>query len=608
MKKIKLFTLSAIVASLAFGIATALTSKKTQTTEASWIKPNSGIFYKVDNMDKLAKNVNVIIATEDGYVLDDVWGNPGYVHGTKDGVRMSTDGDLITLENSPATIFAVEEGTEENSYAFRAPDMSLTGQKCKNVYLGHNEKEGYGESNFDNIGWFKDRDIAIQKTKKLESSFFIDFGIEKDNYDNDVRVSYIRNCKNVLGNPNTYLSFTTYYAPRFVSDAGTRVYLFREYKESEYSINVTQQPDKTNYEQGEAISLDGLEINIHSPIHDYVDVVYNDHRADFSFPETAYGTGDVLITCRYIGFVFTLTINVTKTYDVVNKIGPLADYRGKYMLISENMERGVNPSNGDWMSFMKEEPHGSGKWRPKLSSEFDDLIFELTKDNSGYHLKYGTDSYLDVNTFTLTNSSIPVVVIEQISDGITFKSSSGNYVFFDVYDTYEFKVGDYTDGDSVILCKCPLSDTEEANLNTFGNKLLDDTDVCDPAGSVFTIGSTVWSGLQTSYEGLSGAAQASLVNITYNVDNISLRSMEHAISRYDYIYQKYHATEDYSYINDFMGRAAAGTMHEYLSSPNITVVNPINNNSSTVIIVIVAVTSITSIGVLLVIKRKRTLN
>ena len=370
MKTIKLFTLSTIVASLAFGIATALTSKKAETTEASWIKPNSGIFYKVDEMGKLAKNVNVIIATEDGYVLDDVWGNPAYVHGTKEGVTMSTDGDLITLENSPATVFAVEDGTETNSYAFRAPDMSLTGQKCKNVYLGHNEKEGYGETNFDNIGWFKDRDIAIQKTKKFESSFFIDFGIEKDDYGHDVRVSYIRNCKNVLGdpndpndhgNPNTYLSFTTYYAPRFVSDAGVRVYLFREYKDTEYAINVTQQPDKTSYEQGEPISLDGLKINIHSPIHDYVDVVYNDHRADFSFPETAYGTGDVLITCRYIGFAFTLTINVTKTYDVVHKIGPLADYRGKYMLISENMERGINPDNGDWMSYMKEDPYGSGK-------------------------------------------------------------------------------------------------------------------------------------------------------------------------------------------------------------------------------------------------------
>ena len=612
MKKRNLFTLTTIIASLSLGAATFLTSKKAESAEASWISPNSGVFYRVDEMGKLAKNVNVIIATEDGYVLDDVWGNPAYVHGTKDGVKMSTDGGLITLENSPATVFAVEDGDIENSYAFRAPEMSLTGEKCTNVYFGHNEKEGYGESSFSHIGWFKDRDIAMQKSKKLESSWFIDFGIEKDNYGNDVRVSYIRNCKNVLGDPNdpndhgnpdTYLSFTTYYAPRFVSDAGIRVYLYREYKSTEYSINVLEQPDKTSYEFGENIVLDGLKINIHSPIHDYVDVIYNDHRADFSFPETAYGKGDVLITCRYIGFAFTLTINVTKTYDVVNKIGPLADYRGKYMLISENMERGVNPDKGDWMSYVKEDPYGSGKWRPKESSDFDDLVFELTKDSLGYHFKYGTNSYLDVDTLTLTTSSTPVVIIEQISDGITFKSSSGNYIYFDVYDTYKFKAGDYTHGDSVILCKCPLSDTDETALNTFRNKLLDDTDVCDPDGTVFTIDSTVWGGIQSSFEGLSGAAQASLVNLTYNVEDIPLRSMEHAISRYDYIYQKYNST--HVFITDFMGRDAANTMHSFFSAPNVSLVKSNDIEMPVIFIIVTALAASSVIGIYLFVKKRK---
>ena len=621
MKKMKLFTLTTLLASLTLGAAVALNSKKAESTEASYLNPTNGVFVRIESDEELYVGLDVIIASESGYVLDDVWGNPAYVHGTKKGVSMSNEGKLISLENSDATIFHVEEGTEHTtlhdvplgSYAFRADMMSVTGEKKANTYFGHNEKEDYsGESNYKNVGWFKDRDIAVQPSLKKESSWFVEFSTEEDDFGKEIPVTHIRNAKNVLGdeksagNPETELRFTHSYADRFVSDNGEYVYLYRAYDPSEYSISISHDPNKTDYEFGENINLDGLVITFNNILLQEIDEVsYSAHPNDFSFPETAYGSGDTIINCYYNGFVFTITINVTRPQYSVYPVGQLADYRGNYMLVSTSSftPKGLDPTdllNGTTLKYDGEH----GRYYTESKDNYSNLTFDVTHDSSGYHVKTSSNYYLDLDTFSFTNTSTPSVLIEHSSIGVRIKNSSGQYLCYDSLETKKFYVGAYEEGNDVLLCKCPLSPDEDAALNTFGASLLDETNVCDPDGTIFTINSTTWDALEASFNALSDGAQASLVNFTYDVNNIPPGSIDLAISRYDYIYQKYHTV--HAYIIDFMGRDAAGTMHTFFSSPNVSFVNSnVTNTASTVVIIVVALTSISSIGVLLVIKKRR---
>ena len=612
MKKIKLITLSSVIASLALCAITALNNKKVESAEASSLKTSTGVFTRIDNYGEIKTGMNVIFVSDEGYALDDVWGNPAFVHGTNQGVAVSNNGKLVSLDNSAATIFHVELGTEtrtvdgvvENSFAFRADEMSISGQKKTNVYFAHNEEEDYsGRHDYDYVGWFKDKDIAVQQRLIKESSWFFDFETVEE-WDELVRVTHIRNAKNYEGNPNTELGFTHNYCERFVSDYGGRVFIYRQFNESEYNIQVMANPTKSAYYAGENIDLSGLEIIISSPAHDHVDISYNDNPNDFSFPETAYGSGNVDLECYCQGFKFNIPITVTKPQYSAYKTGQMADYRGKYMIVA--FDGNVALDSTDISSKLK-VTYDYEHYRYYTGSEsfYEDLQFEVTKDNSGYHIRNGSNYYLDLDSLSMTNSSTPTVYLEYSSDGVRIKNSSGKYLCYPIYGSKTFCLDDLEYGNDVFLYKCPLTDDEESARNTFISSLLEGTDVCDAAGSQFNISSSTWSGLKTSFNTLSNAVQASLVNLSYDSSDITPRTIEAAISRYDYIYQKYHTVQEYSYIEDFIGRANAGTMHEYFSSANIVSVNSLDNNMSAIIITVVALTSISSIGVLLVIKKRR---
>ena len=616
MKTIKLLTLTTTVASLAFGIATALSSKKAESADASSLKTSNGMFVRVDSYGDISddSNMKVIFVSEDGYALDDVWGNPGYVHGTRQGVSVSTDGRFVTLTNSPATAFTVLKGTEsrtykgvtQGSYAFKADVMSIAGEKKTNVYFAHNEEENYsGRHDYDYIGWFKDYDIAVQQRLIKESSWFLDFETITED-DEDIRVTHIRNAKNFEGNPNTELTFTHNYSDRFVSDYGCRVSIYRQYEDNEYSIGISQNPTKTQYEYGENIDLSGLEIVLSSPIHDHEIISYDSHSADFSFNETAYGSDKVQLPCYYLGFAFVVDIEVSRPSYIVNKIGELADYRGSYMLIEDQVNGyGFNTFDKTTTIYDAKERLSTdehGRWTVSNAGVYSELEFTITKDSSGYHMINVDGRYLDLENFKMNDSPTTVEFIST-SDGIRVKSPNRSDSYLYVNDEYQFGIGPSYAYNPVVLYAYPLTESEESALNTFGTKLLEDTDVCDPDGTELHITSEIWSGLATSFSSLSGGVQAKLVNLTYNVADITPRSMEFALSRYDYIYQKYHSSVNY--IIDFIGRSSAGTMQPVYNETNVSLLISNNPNNAVLLITITALCSMTSIGVLLIIKKRK---
>ena len=121
--------------------------------------------------------------------------------------------------------------------------------------------------------------------------------------------------------------------------------------------------------------------------------------------------------------------------------------------------------------------------------------------------------------------------------------------------------------------------------------------VCNASGSGSSIN---WTSLEESAtEMLSVDDLDVLENMTAKPSESGGNYLEDFISDYDYLV----ARKGYA---DFLGREAAGTL-SVIKLANTAITLNSSNNSSMTIIIIVALTSISSIGVLLVIKRKRSL-
>ena len=133
---------------------------------------------------------------------------------------------------------------------------------------------------------------------------------------------------------------------------------------------------------------------------------------------------------------------------------------------------------------------------------------------------------------------------------------------------------------------------------------------CDASGEdgpSFTSGHS-WTTMNSFYNGLDAEEQGRLRDATFTVSGSgsstvvtatgdTVQSVAEAMARYDYILAKY-GTSEYA---NFIGRTVTKM------APARMIGETISSSSSTIIIVVVALTSITSIGVLLVIKRRRSL-
>ena len=126
---------------------------------------------------------------------------------------------------------------------------------------------------------------------------------------------------------------------------------------------------------------------------------------------------------------------------------------------------------------------------------------------------------------------------------------------------------------------------------------------CDGGNPGSITDDSKWGDLGTAFAALDEDLRGIAANAT--ADKTSDSVIEQAMARYDLILRKYGIGTSEGQHTDFIGRFGVGKVNGPL---NATMVQPVtNSSSSTIIIVVVALTSISSIGVLLVIKRKRSL-
>lgn len=619
MKKRNKTLIALLSASLMLGAAALFSINKSEfkEVEATRSYPISGTFARIRSHIDLNVGDKVIFVGYYGEAMDDIWGNPGYLHGDNAGVNLSNDRNTATLTNSNATIFTVEAGSAVadaklgNSYAFRADSMRITGQKKSNIYVAHNEKDYYGDNTFANIAYFKDRDVAVEVENRLESSWYIEFTDEYDEV-----VTHIRNAKAVrYGDYKNELRFTYDYAPRFCSNSGLYVNLYKLVDETIYGVSINKKPTKTDYHVGDHIDLTGLIIEIHSQIGDqYVEYTYENY-ADFTYSPTAYGDGEVLLPVKYNDWEFVIPINVSKPSYSATIIGQLADYRGSYMLVEEGghglktgqYNYGFDFSDSD---VILDYSYEYGVYSAKNEGEYSDLRLDVIKDNNGYHLKNANNYYLDLSTLETTNSSTPVVVIEHTNSGELVGNSSGKYL---CYLPYEYKYGlatlsEIEESDNyvpVVLCKYDLTSAEQTALDTYVSNFISTTNVCVETGTQFLITENNWTTLSNGFSDLSATVQAEIINTTYEIGQADMTDLQFAMSRYDYIYSKYHTNPNYTYIIDFIGRSNAGTMKNSFGAPTLSPIQ-ISTNNNVIIAVIIAVSlSSLLIASFVIYKKKR---
>lgn len=219
---------------------------------------------------------------------------------------------------------------------------------------------------------------------------------------------------------------------------------------------------------------------------------------------------------------------------------------------------------------------------------------------------------IEASGCTVTEESIIVTEDSAITGSTTAFTLTG------VETTYRFvfNVSNATAGAEITLTAAQASKNRfvvwgatdlfaESFADEFSSNL-----TCDASGEdgpSFTSGHD-WTTMNSFYNGLDAEEQGRLHDATFTVSGSgsstvvtatgdTVQSVAEAMARYDYILAKY-GTSEYT---NFIGRSVTKL------APARIVDGTISSSSSTIIIVVVALTSITSIGVLLVIKRRRSL-
>ena len=620
--------------------------------DASSRELTSGLFYKVESTSDIKVGDHIIFVSSSGYVLDDAWGNPAYLHGTHNGIEITADKSLAFLQSCSATVFTVEEGMIDNSFSFKG-SMSIGGIYKEDVYLAQTSKEYFGTDTFGDAAYFFEKEFGLDVSKNNGSPHYSNSESNTNWYlrevDNDTGIS-IENVYEYNGQRGKLT-----YSPDFrngmflrtpsmwghypyITRQETYIYKLLDQRETtSYSISVLTHMSKTEYKHGEEIDLTGLKLNLRIVVQgaDTFNQDYNfkDNEKLFTYQKYAYGNGPATLNITFVGYAFNESIYVNREEASAGKqTEALHDYRGTFMLVVGNNGNSLALKANTVVIDQAHDLSGvesalltspDGKPERRVAADANDdpyLRFEIDRDHySGFNyvLKCSSNNlYLSYGTYATlsdTETAFERFSIESTQNGIRIKSTGNNqYLYYDEDHDY-FQFGSVNAGLPVYLWKYGTTDEEFAGLNTFVNDFLTATDVCDPDGQVNRITKSAWDALRDEFNALSLEAQGILANITYTHGEEQSRSIEDMVDRYDYITAKYLYSGDYDPLNpydyvleDFIHRIFAG-VNPYSGAFITQNNNPISisiDYSMTIVVIVIL-----SIGVIgfaaLYIKKKK---
>ena len=403
------------------------------------------------------------------------------------------------------------------------------------------------------------------------------------------------------------------------------------------SVVVSQTMDQTTYYKGDKLNLSGLEIDVRinvGVIGDWVTIKYNDAPGIFK-PTNEYASTTfpyVTINTPFGGVNVEIDVTENPNHTFTKVTGPLADYRGSYMIVKENGDGtglawntalgyddineygnhfNVVIDNNKVLNPSYEAEHHTFKIERKIA---DGNPYYFAKMANGKYLNYPDSSYyfhIDLtdnttkyNQVTFNMSSLfPITIGNGYS--VFFKDYGDDTRAFSVYESILSVEEDYNKPYSIY--KYDETDEISAEIESFCEAFDDvTTDYCDYNASTSDITSLAanWSSLASAFSALSVDAQGYFASLTYTHDGETDDSPADIVDRYDYILSKYQTSNS---LEDFMFRQSNTSYQNNSTSSNrITVIDSLNEtNISMWIIVTISLVLITSLPVLLIIKKKR---
>ena len=408
-------------------------------------------------------------------------------------------------------------------------------------------------------------------------------------------------------------------SPRFsnyTSGGQAAIYMFADIAEASYGttnhIEVATLPE-TEFAVGDTFTSAGIAVNAwdsaddsgnSKPVTSFTTTVSGSPSTPFDDDDVGPHTVTVTYTENATDFTDTYSIYVyaAATYELVDE--EPSDWSGSY-LITVDIETATTamPETGTYaMKASLDNFDVIGNFS-KVQKDVDSvdgttitagqhLQWSIASVSGGYSLQGHSGKYIGwndsskngmttsasalVNTISISGSDV-TILCSAGTRGLTLSSASGQFRYYQnaVVHLYRLRVSDNADSYAQLFLNAFTCDSTGENAPTFTVK----------EGSTYWS----WSLLEDEYDNLTPAEkeQFRLGNPSKTGSNI-----EQAIARYDLVVSKYGW-------DNFMSRTITS------GAPYIQPVT--NSNASTIIIVVVALTSITSIGVLLVIKRKRSL-
>ena len=611
-----------------FSFATNSNKEQVKEVKADYAKTTyTGLFEKVTDPSVLEPGkTQVIIVTSRGWVFNGVGGNPAYAHAEGGGVTMfgnydpsieddyyQNDDRFIYLNNKAAQMLTVQTGSSDydSSYFSFTSDFYIGGTKYQH-YLGENDEENDpGRNDYPSIGWFMSG-FGIRKTKDGKSTWELQY---------DSNTGYMKMRKVIYTDLTSYLVYVHSGARNhfeFGSEDRININLYRPVETFERSLLPApdSEPDRQTYSKGETLEYEGLRVGVKVNGNDYI-IKYDWKTCGFfSTPPVLTTVGEnIPVYIQAFGFNYILDITVTTSasgnrYYLTNTVP--ADRRGTYLISTENSRvLDASRSTGSTMNYksMDSEIFSSG-YIDANSEDLDESIFKIVRTNIsgswyyhavnylGQYLTVGEkfdetydECYLDYSDEATVNNAVTMSNNSLVINGYYLSESYAKQKLICLTKQYSpmhlFKLSSSTSS---------VSSQVSDYISFFINRT---EEVCkvEDGGDFEKITDDLWNELKTEFNKLSCDVQGLFASVTYTHNTEEKETIANIADRYDYIVSKYNK-------EDFMLRKLSNTHVSHFSNSSISMLFEGDNSSASILLIAITI-SVSSLTLVLLIRKKR---
>ena len=256
--------------------------------------------------------------------------------------------------------------------------------------------------------------------------------------------------------------------------------------------------------------------------------------------------------------------------------------------------------DGEYGSFLFYSEHPTGVYDFTLEESGDYFALKTSEDK---YLSWKSDGKLELKDDTSSEKSLWSIAFDGEGNAeIANKALDGDSHRQLMWNKSTPRFGAYKSGQTAVQLYAPASSYEE-NTVTFAQMMLDYS--CDASGETAP-DADVWENTLKEYfeDSVSAAGKLQLQKadaVEHVSPSTDKEKVEAAMAKYDYIVGKYLKGLEIADYEDFIGRNPAALPNVIASTQN----NRFDADTTIIVITVVAITSITSIGVLLALKRKK---